>query len=226
MKGNRFLIAASLFQFALFIPVALWARKHPQPPLEVAVTNALQRKRSGLLHGAMWVFSTITGSATLLNVLDAPLAAVVLWKRGLRLEALMTVGISWSSATVRTVIKWLVDRPRPHLLLVHISHHKHTKSFPSGHVTSAVDFWGWLLALALQPGSRWWQKALISLAALCLAMVGPSRVYLGDHWATDVLGGYLFGAGWLCLSLQFYLLLREKKRFYRPRPRFSPTQPM
>ena len=53
-------------------------------------------------------------------------------------------------------------------------------------------------------------KALLGLSALCIAVTGPSRVYLGDHWATDVLGGYLFGGGWLCLALEVYFHVREK----------------
>jgi len=46
---------------------------------------------------------------------------------------------------------------------------------------------------------------------LCVVLVGPTRIYLGDHWTTDVLGGYLFGGTWLSLSLWLYLTL-EKKR--------------
>ena len=43
-----------------------------------------------------------------------------------------------------------------------------------------------------------------------VVLVGPSRMYLADHWLTDVVGGYLFGGGWLCFSLRLYLSLREK----------------
>jgi membrane-associated phospholipid phosphatase len=210
MKGNRFLFAFSLLQFALFVPVAWWAHKHPQPPLELAVTYALQRKRSGFLHAAIRVLSKIAGSAPVLNVLVVP-TALLLWKQHWRLEALLTVAISWSNALARTVIKQLVHRPRPSPMLVLMSDRKQTKSFPSGHVCSSVDFWGWLAAISLLRGTTPWHKGLAGFAVLCLVCVGPSRVYLGDHWATDVLGGYLFGGGWLGLSLQFYFLLRARQ---------------
>jgi membrane-associated phospholipid phosphatase len=212
MKGNRFLLAFSLLQFALFVPVAWWAHKHPQPPPELAVTYALQWKRSSFLHAAIRVLSKIAGSAPLINVLVVP-TALLLWKQHWRLEAVLTVAISWSNALVRTVIKQLVHRPRPSPMLVLMSDRKRTKSFPSGHVCSSVDFWGWLAAISLLRGTTLWHKAFAGFAVLCLVCVGPSRVYLGDHWATDVLGGYLFGGGWLGLSLQLYFLLRAKRDY-------------
>jgi membrane-associated phospholipid phosphatase len=210
MKGNRFLIASSVLQFVLFVPVALWARKHPHPPLELAVTHAFQRKRSSFLHKLVKGISTIVGSAVMLNTLVVP-TAFLLWKRNWRLEAIFTVGISWSCVLVRVSVAQLIKRPRPAPALVAMSDGKKTKSFPSGHVCSSVDFWGWLAAISLIRGTTPWHKLLAGFAALCLVCVGPSRVYLGDHWVTDILGGYLFGGGWLALCLYLYLVLRTRE---------------
>ena len=211
MKRDRLLLLLSTVQFALFAPLAWWAHKHPQPPVEVGMTHLFQKKHSAFLHDATLVVSTLSGSAVLLNILAVP-TALVLWKRHLRLEAMMTVGISWTSALVRIVIKEVVDRPRPSPLLVHTTKQSRKTSFPSGHVASSVGFWGWLFALGmlLRKENRQWQKGLLSLPLLFVFLVGPSRVYLGDHWLTDVVGGYLFGGGWLCFSLRLYLSLREK----------------
>jgi len=114
---------------------------------------------------------------------------------------------------VRTLIKQLVHRPRPNPLLVRRTKLSQGKSFPSGHVASALTFWGWLFALGmlLLRGKRSWQKGLLGFPVLVLVLVGPSRIYLGEHLATDVLGGYLFGGGWLGLALKLYLTLRNKK---------------
>ena len=208
---GHLLLMASAVQFTLFAPLAWWAHKHPHPPVEVGITHVVQKKQPRPLQVAAHVLSTIAGSAVLMNILVVP-TALLLWKRHLRLEAVMTVGISWTSALVRKVIQGMVDRPRPSPLLVHITKQKRSESFPSGHVVASLDFWGWLFALGmiLSKGTRPWQKGLLSLPALCVVLVGPSRIYLGDHWLTDVLGGYLFGGGWLSLSLRLYLALRNR----------------
>ena len=54
------------------------------------------------------------------------------------------------------------------------------------------------------------QKVLLSLPTVILVSIGPTRIYLGDHWTSDVLGGYLVGSAWLGLFLQLYLKLRAK----------------
>ena len=214
--GRHFLLLASAAQFALFVPLAWWARKHPHPLVELEVTHLVQQKHATWLRSTITALSTLTGSAVLLNILVVP-AAAILWRRRLRLEAIMTVGISWTCALVRTGIQWVVDRPRPNPLLVRISHDKKTKSFPSGHVSSSVVFWGWLVALGIQLRSEMpgWQRAVVGIPVLFVTVVGPSRVYLGDHWTTDALAGYLFGGGWLGLSLWLYLELRNRNGLAR-----------
>jgi len=175
------------------------------------MTHLFQKKHSAFLHYATIVVSTLSGSAVLLNILVVP-TALVLWKRNLRLEAMMTLGNSWTSTLVRMVIKEVVDRPRPSPLLVYTTKRSRKTSFPSGHVASSLGFWGWLFALGMlvMKENRRWQKGLLSLPLLFVVLVGPSRIYLGDHWLSDVLFSFLFGGGWFCLSLRLYLRLREK----------------
>jgi membrane-associated phospholipid phosphatase len=205
-KPHRILFVSALVQLALFLPLARWARKHAHPPGDVLVSRLLQKKQSRFAYFCVLAANTLTGSAIFLNVLVVPMAAL-LWRRRLRWEAVMMLANAWTNTLVRVGVKYLVQRPRPHPSLVRATTQLRGKSFPSGHVASSIAVWGWLLALGLfskqsiQPRKR----LLLGLPAAFIAFTGPARVYLGDHWATDVLGGYLFGGGWLSFFLGLYL---------------------
>ncbi len=209
MKRYYFLLIASALQFAFLIPLARWANKHRQSPIDIAITHLVQKKGQSGVRGLVKGINFALSSGISLNILVVPLAAL-LWRMRLRLEALMTIATCWTSGLIRIGIKWLVGRPRPNPLLVKVTKQSDGKSFPSGDVSSAVIVWGWLGVLGLmRQENNLGTKLLFSLPALPVVLVGPARVYLGDHWPTDVLGGYLFGGGWLSLTLALYLGLRE-----------------
>ena len=209
MKRYHFLLIASALQFALLIPLARWANKHQHSSIDVAITHLMQKKGRSVTRHLVKGINFALSSGVSLNILVVPFAAL-LWRMRLRLEALMTIATCWTSGLLRIGIKWLVGRPRPNPLLVKVTKQSGGKSFPSGDVSSAVIVWGWLGALGLmRQENSLERKLLFSLPALPVVLVGPARVYLGDHWTTDVLGGYLFGGGWLSLTLSLYLGLRE-----------------
>ena len=64
--------------------------------------------------------------------------------------------------------------------------------------------------IILFKGARWWRILLLVVSALFVVLVGPSRIYLGDHWASDVLGSYLIGGVLLGIALWIYLKLKER----------------
>jgi undecaprenyl-diphosphatase len=110
------------------------------------------------------VLNTLIGSAVFLNVLVVPVA-VLLWKMRLRLEAVMTIATSWTNALARAAIKSVIDRPRPNPLLVHVTKPSMGKSFPSGHVASSLNFWGWLFTLGVlqKQWNRTGRRVLLSM---------------------------------------------------------------
>jgi undecaprenyl-diphosphatase len=78
-------------------------------------------------------------------------------------------------------------------------------SFPSGHTVHYVVFFGFLCFLVftlLRPRALRW--AMLGLLAGMMLLVGPARIHLGAHWASDVLGGYLFGAAMLLGIISLY----------------------
>ncbi len=196
---------------SLFGLLAWWVYYHPVLATDVAITRAFQEDQSPWLSSAMIAVSYI-GNVQALSIGLVALAAILFWVVDLRLEAILVVVVSAVSALLDDLIKLIVARPRPTASLVEIILAARGNSFPSGHVMSYVAFWGLLFSLSiiLFKGHYWWRTALLIISALFVVLVGPSRVYLGDHWASDVVGGYLFSGILLGISLLIYLNLKEK----------------
>jgi undecaprenyl-diphosphatase len=125
------------------------------------------------------------------------LVAGWLWWNGRARFALMLLAVILVGRGITEVEKLAVARPRPelepHLAIVR------TWSFPSGHATSSMIFY-LTLALALGAGKPW-QRIAAAAAVLLSLLIGVSRVMLGVHWPSDVVGGWAFGLLWVLLTL-------------------------
>lgn len=196
---------------ALFALLAWWVSIHPVLAIDVTITHEFQENQSPWLRNAMIAISYI-GNVAVLSAGLVALAALLLWIVDLRLEAVIVIVVNATSALLNWLIKLIVARPRPSASMVEILQKAAGLSFPSGHVMSYVSFWGLLfsLSLILFKGNHWWRTALLIISALFVILVGPSRIYLGDHWASDVLGAYLFSGILLGIALWIYLHLKEK----------------
>jgi undecaprenyl-diphosphatase len=139
------------------------------------------------------------------------LVVIFLATVGLRWEALAAVFAAFSTGAVNYLIKIAIRRPRPTDDLVDVFQTLNTYSFPSGHTMFYTAFFGFLLFLAFTLLNRSMKRLLllIILTALIL-LVGLSRLYVGEHWASDVVGGYLLGSLMLILSIQFYQWGKER----------------
>lgn len=208
---GRVLLTVDAILLALFALLAWWVSLHPILSVDVAITREFQENQSPWVRTTMFAVSFI-GSTPWLSTVLIIVTAAIFWIVRLRLEALIILFVSATSAILNYVIKIIVERPRPNAHLVDVLQQAGGASFPSGHVMSYVAFWGLLFSFAiiLFKGNRWWRIALLIVPALFVVLVGPSRVYLGDHWASDVLGGYIFGGVWLGICLWFYLRLKDK----------------
>ena len=99
------------------------------------------------------------------------------------------------------ILKDLVARPRPGAGLVQVFVHETGFSFPSGHALGIVLFGG-IVVLLIGRLAHHHQRLLFGFVSLVIFLVGYSRVYLGVHWLSDVLAGYVIGLIWIILALQ------------------------
>jgi undecaprenyl-diphosphatase len=114
-----------------------------------------------------------------------------------------------SGAILNLILKAAIARPRPPLTTpVHAGFF----AFPSGHATSSMVVYATLAYLIVRdaPGTAT-RTLTILVAALVVLLIGLSRIYLGVHYATDVVGGYLIGFVWADLWVLLFEIRQERK---------------
>jgi undecaprenyl-diphosphatase len=178
---------------------------------DLAVTTGLQSVGNPFLAGLMLLVSG-PGFAPF-NVLLVSLSASFFFLAGLRREALYAVAAAGGVSALAALFKaqWL--RPRPDDSLVEVIGSVSGYSFPSGHTLLYVGFFGFLFYwcyTSLRAGR--WRTALLWLFGLLILLVGPSRVYLGHHWASDVLASYALGLAYLLVLIRAYGSVRSGRR--------------
>lgn len=170
------------------------------------VLEALVVHRSATLT-AWAVAVTNLGSPVGVAVLAVAVAALA-WRRlGSPWPALLIVATPAVAAAVSTCTKLLVGARRPPAGLQLVT--ETDPSFPSGHVTATVALLATLTAVVGHHAGRAARVALIASAVLAATAVGLTRLYLGVHWATDVLGGVLLGAAAALIAHILYRRILE-----------------
>lgn len=106
------------------------------------------------------------------------------------------------------VLKYLIARPRPESADVFVLIRASDFSMPSGHALGVVLLGG-MVALLIGRLAHHHQKLLLGFVSLVIFLVGYSRIYLGVHWLSDVLAGYVLGLVWVILALQIRNQNRE-----------------
>jgi membrane-associated phospholipid phosphatase len=188
----------------------LWAAFTGVGParLDAAVLGESMQSRTDVLTVAAVAVTTL-GSTAAMAVL-AVAAGARLWFTGRRADAVLAVGAMGGAALVFSGLKELLDRPRPPLdgQLVHAA----SESLPSGHATMAIVVIGTLVVLAWPGRTRAGRAVLVAAAALWVGAVGLTRLYLGVHWFSDVLAGWLVGGAWLAVCVAAWSWWRARTR--------------
>ena len=205
-RSGLWLVVAALGAFAVLFATV---RANRSAAADLAITLRFQRRRHPVLAKTMslvswpgfppqsriipWVFPT------------------VLYALGYRLEALFQL-MAWGTGGISYTFKRTMRRPRPDHPEIRIAIARiGGSSFPSGHVINYTGVYGFLAFLVhghVRPPRV--RRVVVSFLLGLIALVGPSRVYLGHHWATDVLASYLLGTSYV---LGLAALYRRVKTF-------------
>ena len=207
-RGKRFLAIYGGLAGAAAV-VALLARKHRYFVGDVGIARVIQEPNSRMYDALMHAVSEL--GWRWISVGARASVTTLMWAAGFRMESAFTLS-TWSGDVLTGVIKSQVLRPRPTRDLVRVVSQLGEASFPSGHVVHYVTFYGFLFYLVFTHlKQRWFRTALLTLLAGLILLVGPSRVYMGHHWPSDVGGAYLVGTLWLGLIIIAYI---ETKAHY------------
>jgi undecaprenyl-diphosphatase len=215
------------FQVALFAAIAAFGvlmfmvRTTPIFTVDIQITNWLQSIQSPAFAALMTLISWF--GFTPQSYIIAALIVLAIYLFGLHWEAVTGLIAAIVPPVINVLVKDLIRRPRPAVDLVHVFNVLNSYSFPSGHVMFYVGFYGfiWFLVYTLLKRS-WRRTALLVIFGTLIALVGASRIYLGQHWASDVLGAYLLGGLVLAGILWFYRW--GKQRFFVHQP-VAPEKP-
>ncbi|MEO7021460.1 MAG: phosphatase PAP2 family protein [Ktedonobacteraceae bacterium] len=182
------------------------ARRTQFFPGDRGITHILQKQKNPWLRRFMLAISE-PGFLKLSVPLTAGIASAF-WLLRFRLEAIFLV-LSTTSNLLNALIKRIIKRPRPTQDLVTIARVIDEPSFPSGHVMHYLNLFGMLAYfLATNWRSGRLRNALIATCVSLIALVGPSRVYLGAHWPSDVMAGYVYGGLWFGGLMALYLRVK------------------
>jgi glycerophosphoryl diester phosphodiesterase/membrane-associated phospholipid phosphatase len=186
-------------------------RRHKTDRFDIAVTTAFQKQRnprlSRLMHLVSW-----PGFPPQSRIIPwlLPLSWAV---RGKWLEAVIQ-GMGWGTGIISATFKRTMKRPRPDKAKFYFAPARiGGTSFPSGHVINYIGVYGTAAYLAaFNIKSRPLRRVVLFVTGSLLSLVGPSRVYLGHHWASDVTASYLLGSSYVLGLGGVYGALKDREQ--------------
>lgn len=195
MKKNiRYIILSILFISFVILTFAVINNK--TEGIDNAVYNLLTIFKNDTIT-SIYKFITFFGSTKFI-VLLCLIFLVIFWrtKKGVIITGCLIV-----STIINNVIKLLIKRERPiDLMLVKES----TYSFPSGHTMASVSMYGFLIYLVWKSNFNKSLKILLTIfLSLVTLSIAASRIYLGAHFATDIIGAILVSSMWLIIFISF-----------------------
>ena len=192
---------------ALFGVMAGFAAVASRFPGDLAVAEWLQR-----IDGLSSVADAVNAAGDFPLTLAVTLVSLAWLALTRRFVEASFIVLSFVPRALREAISALVARPRPGAELVEVRDEAAGFSFPSGHVVGAMVLYGLLFyLLQVCVPRRELRVPLQVVIAFVIFAAGPARVYVGVHWPSDAVGGYLYGA--LALALLILSYRHVERRF-------------
>ncbi|HYP52550.1 MAG TPA: phosphatase PAP2 family protein [Pyrinomonadaceae bacterium] len=215
-RASRRLLRAEVFYvagLALFALMAALARYNAYFGWDLRAARAVQSVDAPGVREAMEAASFFGDGWTPWILAGATMFLFLAFRR--RSEAAGVVLSTAGAALLNSVLKAVIARPRPTSDLVSVIAETQNLSFPSGHVTFYVAYFGFVffVAYALLPRGSAARRVVLALTGLQIVLVGFSRVYLGAHWPSDTLGAYLVTGLWLAFTLHMYRRWKRRATF-------------
>ena len=190
----------------LFILLAVFIYHHPSLQLDVNISKLIQSHTSPALDAIMLALSWFGNMPY--SGITAITASLLFYLFRYKKEALFVI-LTMLSGAVSSAVKAIVNRPRPQHTFIRVIVKNMQQSFPSGHVMYYVILFGFIAFLMCRlikiPRLL---RGIIFYACMALVLtISISRIYLGAHWFTDVVGAYLLGS--VCLFILCGLYLRR-----------------
>ena len=188
LRRSHHPVASWIAAVAIVVALAIAVTLRSPLPGEIAIMRTVQSwpistiARAGNIAGESWV-----------DAILAAIATATLLATGRRHLAVFVVGCALCRI-VSSPLKMLVGRARPDASQVSITEAQTSYAFPSGHALGAVLCWGALAVVALFLIRRRARYLVAGGLLLVPIATGIGRMYVGAHWPTDVVGGWLIGA--------------------------------
>lgn len=172
------------------------------------VINYIQGLETPVISQIMKFF-TFIGSSTVVIPLVATIALIMYKFLKQRSELILLFSVTIGSALLNVALKLIFHRACP---TVHRIIDASGYSFPSGHSMSAFTLYGILAFLLWRHIPTSLGRLLIILfSSLMILLIGISRIYLGVHYPSDVLGAYLISGSWISVSIWFYQQYMDRR---------------
>jgi membrane-associated phospholipid phosphatase len=215
-QQRRWVFGALALGLFVSLAVAVALNRQPYFDWDLAVSHGVQSVQGPglavLMHGVSLADNNLLGPALLLSATCLVLLACRAWR-----EAAVLFGLVIAAQVLWVVSGQLIGRPRPTANLVHVLIEEQDvhgfPSFPSGHTVYYTAFFGFLCCLVFTrvhfPVLRW---PLLMVFGGFVLLIGVARLYLGAHWASDVLGGYLLGGAVLLAGINVHSGWSQRSR--------------